>query len=77
MDDQFDAPPPWWVKEAARGGWGGATGLGVYGLWTGDGPPVENVLLSAIVVTAFAWYLSAVAYWRQNHRKRPKNHRGN
>jgi hypothetical protein len=71
VDDRFDAPPPWWVKDAARGGWGGATGLSVYRLWTGDGPPSENVLLSAIVVTLFAWYLTGVARWRQEHRLPP------
>ncbi len=65
----FDVAEPWWVRDAARGGWGGATALGVYGVWTGEGAPEVRLLLTAIIITVLAWYLTAVARWRRDHRR--------
>ncbi len=66
---RFDVAQPWWVRDAARGAWGGATGVSLYGVWTGDGAPETRLLLAAIIVTALAWYFTAVARWRRDHRQ--------
>jgi len=67
---EFDEPPPWWIRDAVRGGFGLVFALLTYDAWTSDYPPEARLLLSLLVITLFAWYVTAIARWRREHRVR-------